>query len=157
MDLKDLFERDASLYKQYVWWPLWRFFNIRDLYLNIKWFFQRLFRGYSDLDLWSLDQHLATIILKRIKAFRKQELHGYPAQFHHDFENSVPKEYHDLAPEVYWEEIVLGKIENAFVQILKEFDTNPDDNYPIEDMQKRDKEIKEGLQLFAEHFQSLWD
>jgi len=57
--------------------------RIPDMFRRIKWFFQRMFRPYhaSDCDLWGLADHLAPIILGKLKAFRAYPLHGYPANF----------------------------------------------------------------------------
>jgi hypothetical protein len=57
--------------------------RIPDWYREVKWFFQRLFRSYhaSDCDIWGLHDHLAPIILGKLKAFRASPLHGYPSIF----------------------------------------------------------------------------
>jgi hypothetical protein len=44
----------------------------------IYWNIQTLFFGYNDCDLWGLDYHLAKVILKRLKAFRKMKKNGTP-------------------------------------------------------------------------------
>jgi hypothetical protein len=46
---------------------------------EIKWFFQRVFRGYSYVDLWNLNDHLSSVIHKRLLAFKKMKRHGYPS------------------------------------------------------------------------------
>lgn len=57
--------------------------KIPDAYRRVKWFFQRAFRSNhaSDCDIWGLHDHLAPILLKKMRAFREQELHGYPCDF----------------------------------------------------------------------------
>jgi hypothetical protein len=56
---------------------------IKNFFYEIKWFLQRIIRnhGAADIDLWSLDFHLAKIILPKLIAFRKSKLHGYPNVF----------------------------------------------------------------------------
>ena len=91
--------------------PIWRWITIVFWYRSIrkvpemlrrvKWFFQRMFRSYhsSDCDLWGLHDHLAPIILGKLKAFRAYPLHGYPAYFCDYDENSgwESKEKYDEA------------------------------------------------------------
>lgn len=63
--------------------------RIPDIFRQIKWFLQRVFRAShtSDLDIWDLRQHLSPIILRKLKAFRSYPLHGYPAKFCEYHEN----------------------------------------------------------------------
>ena len=60
--------------------------KVINFFCNIKWFFQRIFRSYhaSDCDLWGLSHHLADVILPKLKAFRRSNLHGYPQYFSDD-------------------------------------------------------------------------
>lgn len=53
-------------------------YKLKELY----WWLQRRIRGYADCDLWSMDYHLALLILPRIRAYRdykKKYGAGYPA------------------------------------------------------------------------------
>jgi len=95
---------------------------------------QKLRRGYSDEDLWDLGNHLAEIILPRLKDFKRVNTHGYP--------NGLT--------ESKWDEI-LNKMLYAFENTVNEpdFDFNTYD-----DTQKK---IQEGFELFGKYFQSLWD
>jgi hypothetical protein len=77
--------------------------RIPDFFREIKWSFQRLFRkhGCADIDLWSLDYHLAKIILPKLMAFRAQELQGHPISFSDwsEDEMGMTKEEYDKAKE----------------------------------------------------------
>lgn len=57
--------------------------KIPDAYRRIKWGFQRVFRAShaSDCDIWGLHDHLAPILLRKMKAFREQKQHGFPCNF----------------------------------------------------------------------------
>jgi len=93
--LKDMFDDGGGKYIRDVenfgdWMfnlspPVYRFFvhRIPDFFRNIKWILQKIFRKHhcSDLDLWGLDSHLIKIILPKLIAFRKRDLHGYPCNF----------------------------------------------------------------------------
>ena len=112
---------------------------------------QRIERGFDDTETWNLDSTMAKFILPRLKRFK--ELHnGYPA---------------NLTPEQY--DLYLDKMIYAFEQLSDE-DASMDelenvfgeDNFKIGDSsyagaeRNRDVTVEEGLQLFAEYFQSLW-
>ena len=45
---------------------------------KIRWFLQKLFRGYSDPEVWDLQWHTAKYVLPRLKKLRKIR-HGFPA------------------------------------------------------------------------------
>jgi len=53
------------------------------MFYNTKRLIQKIFRKYhcSDFDLWSLDYHLAKIILPKLKAYRNKSRGGYPGIF----------------------------------------------------------------------------
>lgn len=75
---------DDWLWKASIIGPIYRsifqtFHKIKETPRNIKWFFQEIFRGYSDCDLWSLDYFICKKIIKPLKHFRKSEKHGHPA------------------------------------------------------------------------------
>lgn len=57
---------DDQPWWQNTYWPIWRFFNNygpRALYMEAKYFIQRGRRGYSDRDLWNLNDHIARQVL----------------------------------------------------------------------------------------------
>ena len=101
----------------------------------IKWFFQKIFRGYSDPEIWGLDYTIAKFIYPRLRIF-KQHLHGYPS---------------DL-DERKWAEI-LDKILWAMKFIMD------DEDYPhhIEDMEECERKCDAGCKLLGQHFRGLWD
>lgn len=87
---------------------------------------QRLERGFDNSETWSLDSTISKFIEPRLRVFR--EIHGgYPGNMTED----------------EWDEI-LYKMIRAFEYI------NKDETYEHQD------EVKEGLDLFREHFFGLW-
>lgn len=100
---------------------------------SIKFFFQRLLRGWDDSETWNLDYSLANLILPRLKRFRK--LHcGYPGQLETDGEwNTIIDQmiysFEYLASEKAWG---IASEEEAV-------------------------EIQKGLDLFAKYYRNLWD
>lgn len=136
LDDESVWEVIGDFFKDYLIYPLRR----------TKWAIQKLFRGYSRRDLWSLDYHLAELILPRLIAFKKSKRNGVPGCLckvdgtDQDFE----------AEGKQWEEI-LDKMILAFEFIVK------DDWKSIEELVERDKKIEEGIQLFGKYFRALWD
>jgi hypothetical protein len=113
---------------------------------KVNWFFQKLFRGYSKRDLWSLDYHLADLILPRLIAFEKMKRNGVPGIL-----CKVDGTEQDFEKESQEWESILDKMILAFQLIV-------DDKYEsIEQLIERDKKIEEGTMLFGKYFRSLWD
>lgn len=98
-------------------------------------------RGFSDEELWALNETIAKFIIPRLK--RLQEVkHGYPS-------NITQEEWDDI----------LNKIIRAFEIVLIEDDFYGHGN--VDEWQEHrkiyDKKKKEGLELFAKYFDNLWD
>ena len=152
------------------WWKelyykLWRTQdNIRGFPREIKWFFQKQIRGYSDCDLWGLDQSLGEHIVKCLKAFRKIGKSGKPGEFTCDRDgNNISKE----EGKRNWEAVLNDMIEGM------EYLTNPDEGNNIyyeqykagkitseEWFNKREasyKQAQEKAMLFIKYFNNLWD
>ena len=109
---------------------------------QIKWFLQRVFRGYDDRIYWELYSYLSEIIAKHLKHFRKMKRTGYPTTLKSE------KEWNKVLDKMIW------SFENSSDDII----------FPIDDRAKTSKQLKklfdkqkEGLQLFAKHFYNLWD
>lgn len=70
--------------------------RIEDSLFNLKMWWQRKTRGYSDIELWNLDDALAEWVLPRLKAFRKQNDYAHPADL-----NSI-EEWHSIIDEMIY-------------------------------------------------------
>lgn len=144
--------------------------------IRIKHFLQRLFRGYSDMDLWNLDIHLSELIYKRLIAFKKMKRTGLPP---------------NCPDSIVWEYILDHIIETFRIISESDWDTDEElphetfssrnrikrkdgiityiipkwkglENKPIMDnklkkMEQQNKKVQEGLKLFAKYFKELWD
>jgi hypothetical protein len=121
--------------KWYLTHP-WLF--VDNLFRNIKWAFQRVFRGWDDKSVWDINYFLTDILPPMIKKLDKQ---GYPA--------SLCKEgLTDEEGERIWQDI-LNKIVLGFeaAERIQSFKKN---NYK-EDI----KLFREGLGLFTKYFFDL--
>ena len=115
---------------------------------EVKWKIQRLFRGYSDSDLWDLNSYIVERIRPAFKAFvkhAKKNGMGCPIEelFDKNKRNNCQK----------WIE-VLQKIEKSF-DLMHEEETKV--SRTLKQQIKDGKSIQEGLELFGKHLQSLWD
>jgi hypothetical protein len=125
--------------------------GIKNFFRWVKWSWQRAFRGWADCDVWSVDSYLSEIIPPMIERLNRIT-HGYPA----DLEGGEKK----------WGEI-LTKIQQGFEasRRIRNLDNwEKDTPWSDEDVksfkQADDKDFErmnEGLELFKEHFFSLWD
>lgn len=97
---------------------------------DIRFFYQRLTRGWDDSETWSLDASLPHVILPRLKRFKEITI-GVPG---------------DLSKEE-WEQI-LDKMIAAFEFAGSEARWTA----PASEFEKH----QEGLDLFAKHYFGLW-
>lgn len=119
-----------------------KYFLTIDVYLNVKWFFQRLIRGYSDDEVWNVNTAVLRYALPRIKHLRKITK-SYPALL---CDEAKPTE--DKLQE--WYDILDKMILAIELEIKDEywFGHNAD---------KEMVEVKEGMDLFHKYFDGLWD
>ena len=149
--------------------------NPKYVFKKIIWFFQRIFRGYSNCDLWGLDYHLAKLILKRLIAFRKMNKAGIPCclfskeEIEYDFKEDKTDLWNEIIDKMIWSfEYVLSDYGMDMEKIMSFKDKEniikdsvqaSIDNiiYNKELHEKYSKQYEEGMQLFSEHFANLWD
>lgn len=150
--------------------------EIRYFFRKIKWIFQKIFRGYNDVDLWNLNYHLAELILKRLKAFRKMDKNGVPAEF-------APKHHEGEIDMAAWNE-ALDKMIWSFQHVLYDYGSEEDcpykddiwhkcEPYPafpffdpdfkldvkfsMADHEEYHARYEDGMKLFAKYFSNLGD
>ena len=113
----------------------------------------------DDFDVWSLDYTLACIIHPALIRL-KETKHGYPELWedamvtHHNYDRQLHFYFIDEEVETKylidkWN-VIMDKMIYSFEQIVK------DKLFDITDQKQLD-EIQEGIDLFAEHYTSLWD
>lgn len=124
-----------------------RFFITRKL----PCFFHRGRKGYSYIDTWSFDAYLCDVIVGGLKILKKNA-HGCPPEFFdQDAENQLWK----------WEE-VLERMIQGFMAGKAIVDSDYIDDAPDREERERrydelEKIFNDGMDLFKEHFFSLWD
>jgi len=111
----------------------------------------------KDSELWSLDVTLTNYILPRIRAFRNMKRQGYPV-FGRDIGPNIGGLGHSSSAE---DERVEAEWENILFDIEKGFEAHKNflDGEFLTDAEEIEAEgtIQKGLQLFAEHYNHLWD
>lgn len=128
---------------------------------EIKYFYQRGTRGYSDRDCWDIDSHLASIIPPMVRTLK--DGCGSPSKLYDP--TSVNNEHHK------WHEIV-EEIAQGFeaAEHIKNLDyhrwvdsTNPkykgckEFSIDHEALKNYQDKMNRGLELFSKYFLSLWD
>lgn len=106
-----------------------------DMKLVIRWFkhkYQKIIRGFSDDETWSLDYEIVKFTLPRLKRFRKIAI-SHPSEL-------TEKEW----------DIILSKIIVAFELFIEEGGSS------IMKKQENQKQFNEGMELFGKYFLHLW-
>jgi len=128
-----------------------------NIFKEIKYFYQRGKRGYSDRDAWDFDDYLSSIIIKGVRDL-KENVYGCPGDLYDkDRKND---EYHK------WKEI-LEEIASGFeaAQRIKDMSymkrVKKDKYYTTEVDEKKaeamTKKYERGMKLFSKYFLNLWD
>lgn len=116
---------------------------------QIKFYFQRKIRGYSDDEVWNLDNAIIKFTLPRLKHLRKHT-HGYPIDFYIEARADDPNMSEEAMLE--WRKILDKMIYAMELKVKDEY------WYPSNPTVKMDEAaVQEGMELFFEHFNSLWD
>lgn len=123
-----------------------------------KWFFQRIFKGYDDMEIIDFYSCCNNYIRKRFKSFAKavrKNREGCPTCFY-CYDDNMKATYTDEEAMKKWIE-VLDKIELAFdLMYLEETASDEWFKKTSKEMIKDSEKIDEGLKLFGEYYRNLW-
>ena len=114
---------------------------------RIKYFFQRVFRGYSDYDLIDCNKLIARKILPPLKAWVKSERNGYPLQL------KSKEEWDAILEKIVWslEELATEKHEDEIFNSETDLDTRSGKLMETWD------NMQEGLDLFGKYLSAMWE
>lgn len=152
------------------WWT-----TICTPFRHIKWFFQRVFRGWDNRNLWALDCSIVKWLLPQLIAFRNLPPHGHPCDLKcmEDWLYIIDKMIWSFkwiladSEDKYADEIGYSEMMDLF---NKAYNLDMDNNKTF--LQVKDEQIKnryesmkeeledkyqEGMNLFYEYFRNLWD
>lgn len=115
---------------------------------KLRFLTQRIFWGFDERDLWSLDYTLAKWILPRLIKFKEVADGGIPCNL----------ENHNLGPDYTSEEFLKAKQEWRYVQnkIISAFRLIIKDVDGSILSEEEQKEMDEGLDLFRKYLRNLW-
>ena len=145
-EMKEIFMGKESFWNSVKYFP-WRLgFKIKNLYYQVKYGFQRMFRGYDDTEVFNADLTFIDRYLKILKDFRKNH-YGYPLSI-------TNEQWDDILDEMINH---LNRMNEEY--IIKELCKGmPADYYPdyetIEAIMLNNK--KEFFELFSRYFTDLW-
>lgn len=136
---------------------------IKNIPREIKWFFQRGIRGYSDKDVWSIDIWFKSIIIPMLEQL-KETKQGHPIDMTEEEWNLTLNNminYFKECTDFYcsekneYEDEYMSRIMSA-----NEYDKLLADKWlkREEEIDKYKNEMKDkAFELFSKHFYSLWD
>jgi hypothetical protein len=101
----------------------------------IKLAYQKVTRGFSDKDTWSLDHTIAKFVLPRLERFKEVNM-CHPA-------NLTEEEWDDILDEMIF----------AMHNIVHQWD---DDDLDVEAVKAIIDRVHVGLDYFGEYFRDLW-
>lgn len=131
--------------------------RISDLFYEVKWAWQRVFRGWDDTAVWSVD-HWLDEIMPDILNTLKLEKYGTPNSIftkdEMDEDGNVSEENHKKAHDRWNKE--LDKMIAGFLasKKLRNLDYNWQDKTEEQAIKNT---FDEGMQSFVKHYHSLWD
>jgi hypothetical protein len=127
---------------------------IEDIYHEVRYAFQRAFRGWDDRVIWSIDYYLADILPVWLMELKKKK-QGIPSVFFTEEELSSSEGLTDDAMARAGKEYddVLDKMALGF----KSYNDKENCDYNSEEEKMHIKNFEEGFDLFRKYFDTLWD
>ena len=146
-EMKEIFAGKENFWDSVKYFP-WRLgFKIKNLYYQVKYGFQRMFRGYDDTEVFNTDLTFIDRYLKILKDFIKNH-HGYPP--------SITNEQWDNILDEMIKHLLLMTEDNVEIELKKGMPNSfkPDYKTVSEIMNKHKDEF---FKLFSKWFYNLWD
>ena len=139
-----IFNYTTSHWKHYVFHPI---LFIRDIYSDIREFFQRGSRGYANADLWWFHGYIAEVLFKVMTQFREIE-NGIPPN---------PDRPGKFYTEKQWDNI-LDKIIDGFKTVSEEEEDSisGDRKGYMKRCNNRYRRLKKAFELFSKNFNAFW-
>lgn len=140
-------------YEKIYFWFYRRYYAVVGLPREIKWLFKRAFLGYADCDVWGLDDYLASWLPQAIRHLKKNQT-GCPQSLYKKYGEKGHREWQKVL-----EKMALGFESHTKISNLEYVVWAKDNKVKKIDRKKYrqlEKQMKEGLKLFVEHYQGLW-
>ena len=146
-EMKEIFTGKESFWDSVKYFP-WRLgFKIKNLYYQVKYGFQRMFRGYDDTEVFNMDMTFIDRYLKILKDFRKNHC-GYPPSI-------TNEQWDDILDEMI-KHLSLMTEDNIETELKKGMPNSFEPDYKtVNEIIDRHKD--EFFKLFSKWFYNLWD
>ena len=122
--------------------------KLKDIKLEIKWGFQRMFRGYDDRLFWNTDSYISVEILEVLRFHKNKDYGGMPLLTNEERRKHFKGDLSDKRVKQRNEERLDVMIEGF--QILKNVD-------PIDRTEEQQVKADKSLKMLAKYFEYLWD
>lgn len=152
----------------HVWLPAYRLWNnkITMIPSEIKWFIQRGKRGWADCDLWGFDGYIAQINSKALVRLKEIQ-HILPTWEEGETEEVAQKRWHGIMDDMIFAFDSINKEHEGTLEFWYEgcekyrkiYSEKHSDLFRNTTWQTKEEHerMKKGMQLFIEHYFSLWD
>lgn len=177
-EMMDYHQTQKKWYKRawdFVYYPCYRLFDkIRYFPKEVKWFYQRGSRGWSDSDAWSVYDHLINIIPPMLKQI-KDNKYGFPMSMYDasnkteftDEEQKIAIEKWDTILDTIIEAFEIEKgisdgnildLGNKPTKEQKEWSKKHCKEFDLTLLTAKQKRIRKlGWKYFQQYFHNLWD
>lgn len=161
--------RSAKIWVKDAYYTCYRAFHrVKDFPRELRWFWQRGWRGYADSDIWSIDYFLLTILPPMLRKLAKDK-HGYPAMLYQgkDLDGQKgSKMWQDILEKMAYGFELRNRWESDYPAVVGEM-RDGKEYYDFKDkawrakFDKKQKEVNkafdESMKLFSKYFFALWD
>ncbi len=116
---------------------------IKDLYGDIRAFYQRGTRGWADCDTWGLDYHLSCWLPQALKRLRDNS-RGCPSELFDETNEDNCHKWKDILNEIIDGFEAYRKFEESYITDIKK-------------EKEVDEKVRKSCELLGKWFGSLWD
>lgn len=122
-----------------------------NIFDNIKWFFQRLFRGYTDIDFADLGIYICKKTLPILKAWINSERHGFPEEF------GTKEKWDETLKEILWavNETANNTEEDLLFVQARRYGWQSE--YLREKLEENWARQEKGMELFGKYLPAMWE
>lgn len=129
----------------------------KSCYRHIKWAWERVFQGWDERVVWSIDYHLDIMIPLWVRKLKTDNI-GFPITMYNEEdyidENYNTSEESTAKASKKWDDI-LDKIAEGFEAHKRMEDESVWINHP--EYETLNKKFEEGFDLFKKYYGNLWD
>jgi hypothetical protein len=128
-------------------------------YHLIKWAWQRVYRGWDDRAVWSIDSHLCNLAYELVDKMSKSKIQGVPSGIYkeEDIEKSEEEWRKILVEIAYYLKYSSSDGDFQYFMDNKIPESEWKNYYKFDRQYKFDSRARKGRKLFVKYFYNLWD